>query len=154
MMSTSCCMASIESLYCTPESNMTLYVNWNLNKALKKSQISAQPWWRRTRPVLGGENLCTEELQDLGKYLSMFQVDLRSWWSFQMGYLKLVIYVLRCQNFQGILQRNKSEDLGRWECWTCPIMCILLSNALSVPSLQGPIKFTFIKALSRGSQYP
>ena len=28
---------SVESLYCTPETNTTLYVNWNLNKNLKKA---------------------------------------------------------------------------------------------------------------------
>ena len=26
---------SVQSLHCTPETNITLYVNWNLNKNLK-----------------------------------------------------------------------------------------------------------------------
>ena len=31
---------SAESLYRTPETNMTLYVNWNLNKNFKKKVVS------------------------------------------------------------------------------------------------------------------
>ena len=30
---------SIESLYCTPETNITPYVNWNLNTNLKKISL-------------------------------------------------------------------------------------------------------------------
>ena len=30
---------SIESLYSTPETNITLYVNWNLNKSFLRNQI-------------------------------------------------------------------------------------------------------------------
>ena len=31
---------SIESAYCTPETDITLHVNWNLNKNLKKKIIA------------------------------------------------------------------------------------------------------------------
>ena len=29
---------TVESLYCTPETTITLYVNWNLNKNFKKKK--------------------------------------------------------------------------------------------------------------------
>ena len=38
---------SVESLYCTLDTNITLYVNWNLNKNLRKFKTLWQMVYRK-----------------------------------------------------------------------------------------------------------
>lgn len=105
------------------------------------------------------KSLCTERIIEFCQILT-WGLDLICWleqlvvllnWLLETG--NLLVYAkipeLTCHTVgEGIW------DSGRWECWTCCIMYILFSYALSIPFLGVPIKFTFINALSKEPQIP